>query len=203
MVRPRRGAGGEAYHIDGVTAAPVWSPDGQWIAFAKAPGEAPDEEAPDGGSRRPRREGWIAADAVTTTLDAERFDGRVVTSMRLKRDGTLAFLPHPSTRKKSQLFVVAARGGVPTQVTSLDFDVANPEWSADGQRLYFSGDPAQDDECSVEPTADLFVVAREGGEPRRLTPGPGAERAATASRDGRRLAFLFTERRGRPPTSWS
>src|SRR3954463_7929065 len=30
-------AGGEAHHVDGVTAAPVWSRDGKWIAFEKSP----------------------------------------------------------------------------------------------------------------------------------------------------------------------
>lgn len=191
--------GGEAYHVDGVAGAPVWSPDGRWIAFTKAPrDDEEDEDRPEGSGRRANRDGWIAPDAVTTTLDATRFDGRVVTSMRLKRDGTLSFLPHPSTRPKTQLFVVAATGGEAVQLTSLPFDVGNPVWSADGRLVFFGGDPAQDDERSVEPTADLFVVSRDGGEPRRLTPGPGAERAAAISRDGRRLAFLFNEGRGTP-----
>jgi len=29
--------GGEAYHIPGVEGTPVWSPDGKWIAYARAP----------------------------------------------------------------------------------------------------------------------------------------------------------------------
>ena len=90
--------GGEAYQIEGVEASPVWSPDGQWIAFTKAPGDDDDEAG--------EREGWIAPDAITNTLDPTRFDGRVVTSMRYKRDGVLTLRPHYSVQEKTELFVV-------------------------------------------------------------------------------------------------
>ena len=181
--------GGEAYRIDGVRGAPVWSPDGAWIAYA-----APPEPGPDA---RRRRAGWIAPDAVTRTLDPDRFDGRVVTSTRYKRDGAPTLLPHPSTRPRPQLFVAPASGGEPAQLTDTGFDVRDPVWSADGERIYFTGDEGQDDE-SREPASDIFVVGRDGGEPRKVTTDPGRETAPAVSPDGRRLAFLHTRGRGEP-----
>src|SRR5205823_3256827 len=59
--------GGEAHHVEGVTAAPIWSRDGKWIAFEKSPStKSEDGEA---AEARQRREGWIAADAKSHTLD--------------------------------------------------------------------------------------------------------------------------------------
>ena len=181
--------GGEAHRIDGVRGAPVWSPDGAWIAYA-----APPEPEP--GTERPRA-GWVAPDAVSRTLDPGRFDGRVVTSTRYKRDGVPALLPHPSARPRPQLFVAPASGGEPTQLTDTGFDVRDPVWSADGERIYFTGDEGQDDE-SREPASDIFVVGRDGGGPRRVTTDPGRETAPAVSPDGRRLAFLHTRGRGEP-----
>jgi len=185
--------GGEAYHVEGVEAMPTWSPDGTWIAYTKAPGG--DEEESEGGARD-AREGWIAPDALTTTLDAKRFDGRVVTSTRLKRDGTLTFLPHYSVREKSQLYVVPAEGGEPRQITSLPFDVGGVEWSPDARLLLFTGNARQDDEYNEALTGDIYVVAREGGEPRTLTTNPGSESQPAFAPDGSKLAFMQTKARG-------
>jgi dipeptidyl aminopeptidase/acylaminoacyl peptidase len=181
--------GGEAYHIEGVEGAPLWSSDGKWIAYTKAPGPADESE-------RKKRDGWIAPDAVSKTLDAERFDGRVITTMRYKSDGTLEFLPHRSVRPKTQLWVVEATGGKPRQLTSGAFDVSGVQWSKDASRLYFSGDERQDDEYNVEQTADLFVVDRTGGQPRKLTTNPGGERGPVISPAGDRIAYLYTRERG-------
>ncbi|SVA05871.1 uncharacterized protein METZ01_LOCUS58725 [marine metagenome] len=184
--------GGEVYHIDGVDSAPVWSPDGEWIAYIKEPAPVDSASAADPNERR----GWIAPNAITHTLDATRFDGRVVTSMRYKRDGRLALQPHPSVDEKSQLFLVAATGGQPMQLTTLDFNVGSIVWSPDSSRLYFTGDESEDDEYARDLTTDIYLISREGGEPNRLTSNPGAERSVAISSDGTLLAYLSTPGRG-------
>ena len=184
------GPGGEAYHIEGVEGAPVWSPDGAWIAFTRPPGDAGS------GNGEDPRAGWVAPDAVTNTLDPERFDGRVITSIRYKRDGALTLRPHPSVADKSQLFVVSSQGGTPNQLTSLAFDVGSLQWSRDGRHLFFTGDEGEDDELSQESTGDLWTVPATGGPALRLTTNPGTESSPAVSPEGQRMAFRFNQGRG-------
>ncbi len=184
---------GEAFHIEGVDAPPVWSPDGSQIAFVKAP-EGEDEEEQGGGPAA--RSGWIAPDAVSRTLDAERFDGRVVTSIRYKRDGRLSFQPHYLTQHKRQIMLVDAGGGTLLQLTRLSFNAGAPVWSEDGRVIFFTGNEREDDELNTENTGDIWAVDTRGGAVRRLTSNPGTESAPALSPDGRTMAFLSTPARG-------
>ena len=189
-----RGPGGEAFHIEGVEGDPVWSPDGSRIAYVRAPDD--DQSAGDGPDEAAGREGWIAPDAVTLTLDTTRFDGRVVTSMRYKRDGRLALQPHYLTSEKRQLMVVDAAGGTPTQLTRVSFNVGSPVWSPGGRVIFFTGDEREDDELDTENSGDIWAVDTQGGTVRRLTSNPGTESTPAVSPDGRHLAFLSTPARG-------
>ena len=179
--------GGEAYQVPGVMGSPIWSPDGNWIAYTRPP----DTGSPDNPSGH---NGWIAPDAITNTLDAERFDGRVITSSRYKSDGNLTLRPHPSTQVKHQLFIVPAGGGEPVQRTDLGFSVDSVVWSPDGERLYFTGDELEDAESNRALTLDIYIIDRADGNPRKLSSNPGSESAPAVSPDGSRLAYL--QRRG-------
>ncbi len=182
--------GGEAYAIEGVEGEPIWSQDAGMIAYTRAP-----EDSESDGEQK--RKGWIAPDAITRTLSSERMDGRVITSMRYKQDGTLELLPHPATRPRDQLFVVSALGGPARQLTDLSFEVQDVDWSADGRTFFFWGDE-RGDEPKLEATRDLYVVSADGGEVKRLTPNPGSEYAPAVSPDGKLLAYLHTDGRGTP-----
>jgi len=183
--------GGEAHHIEGVDAQPIWSRDGKWIAYEKSP------STHDEGEARNPREGWIAPDAHSHTLDPKRFDGRVITAVHYKRDGTLDLLPDPSVHAKTQLFVVAASGGSPTQLTRVKFEVGDAAWSADGRTIFFTGDEHLDDNViGREPDAAIYAISRDGGSPRKVSTMSGAHAQIAVSPDGTRLAFLRTPKQG-------
>ena len=179
--------GGEAFTIEGLDRSPVWSPDGSKIAFVREP--ITDEELP-------KRAGWIAPDAITNTLDSTRFDGRVITHMRYMRDGTSALLPHPSIEKKRQLHIISADGGEPDQITDLPFHVSNVEWSADGNHIYFSGDPEEDDEYNIDFTRNLYVIDIASGDWKKLLEREGSQSSPVVSPNGRFITFLHSAERG-------
>ncbi len=182
--------GGEAFQLEGVDRAPVWAPDGETIAFVREP--KTDEE-------RPERAGWIAPDAITTTVDSARFDGRVITHMNYKRNGRSSLVPHPSVQEKRQLHVVAAEGGEPEILTALDFHVRSVTWAPDGERIYFAGDPEEDDEYNRDLTTNLYVLNMATGEPMQFLPDmEGSQTSPEVAPDGQHLAFYHTEERGAP-----
>jgi len=190
-------AAGEAHHIDGVAGSPIWSRDGKWIAFEKAPAKADDGDA--AGDQK-HREGWIAADARSHTLDAKRFDGRVITAIRYKRDGTLDLLADPSMRTRTQLFVVPADGGQARQLTRGPVDVSGVTWSADGTTIYYTADEHEDDNIvGRDPNAAIYAIARDGGDPRRVTTAAGNHANPEVSPDGSRIAYVYTAAQGEQP----
>ena len=181
------GPGGEAFRIEGVRGAPVWSADGEWIAYLALAEDTESDE----------REGWIAPDALSNTLDPERFDGRVVTSTRYKTDGTITLRPHFSANESDDLYLVSAEGGIPRRLTALPFDKSDVRWSPGGRTLYFSGDENQNDESNNEElTRDIWAVRVTDGSVTDLTPDPGSEASPSPSPDGTRLAYIFTAERG-------
>ena len=173
------GLGGEPFHIPGVGGSPVFSPDGKWIAFTKKAAVA--KESKDGPSEFDK-------------LTQERFKGRMYDWMNFRSDGR-GYLPDPRDPKATpaaELFVVAAAGGAPKQLTNLGVDVLNPSWRADSGALAFTANTHQRDEYSYE-RADLWIVAVDG-QPRRITLDDGWHHLSPAwSPDGRFIAVLREE----------
>src|SRR5205823_13900104 len=145
---------------------------------------------------------------------------------RWSPDGSLvAFVRAAEAGKPGQLCVLPMSGGEAEKLTQLERGAASPAWSPDGSRIAFvSGtNPALDSPAKPKPKHEparvvtrpefrwnnegftdfdhrdhVWVVDREGGEPRRLTKGGRWKEWALAwSRDGRQLVFA-TDRREAP-----
>jgi len=150
---------------NGVTN-PVWAPDGTRLAFVSRVGgwQEPESEEEKQKSRPPR----------------------VITSLKYRYNGegfTYDRRPH--------VFVVAADGGDPRQITDGDWIDADPVWSPDGRLIAFAS--ARHEDRDGDDASDLWLVGAEGGEPRRVTDTAGPAGLASFSPDGRVLAYL-----GRP-----
>lgn len=152
-----------------------WSPDSTRLAFRmRAPADPPvvvtGLDAPEGSD-------WAPSPRITTRLYHER-DGA----------GRLASGYH-------QLFVVQADGGVAIQLTQGEHRIDGaPQWSADGQALFFSGNLEPDWEKSVRRSA-VYRLDVVGGHVKALTSTDGNYREPRVSPDGRRIAFVgFVDR---------
>ncbi len=172
------------------------SPDGRLVAFCVAPAGHADTIptstifiAPADGSGQPR-----------PVTDSDHNN----TWPRWSPDsGTLVFLSDRSERGSQQVHRVAATGGDPTRLTSVEGGAERPCWSRDGREIFFTarrraldGVPESDSEIKVaseeaRPRA-VAIVAATGGDIRIIGPRNGHVWAFDESPDGSKIAAIVS-----------
>ncbi|MGH7393432.1 MAG: DPP IV N-terminal domain-containing protein, partial [Candidatus Rokuibacteriota bacterium] len=191
-----------------INLSPVWAPDGRSLAFLSYRNGYPDLFRVFPYERRPDQ--TLAAFSGINSSPAWSPDGRSL-ALTLSKDGnpeiyvlTLAtgtfrrLTRHagidtepswsPSGREIAfisdrtgvpHVYVMDAEGGNVRQITSGGFHT-QPRWSPKGDVIVFT---------TRQGTHDLWAVAPDGSNPRRLTAGPGDNQGATWAPNGRHLAF--------------
>ena len=197
--------------------------DGAFAVFtAPADGDEDDEaEAKDSTAKDPYQKMPAMARppfaAITTPLDPRRFDGRHIVDLGYKANGR-GFVPNrrePRTDRPQQLWRQPFGDTAKTRLTDTPYSHRSAVVSPDGRWIAFVADArlrpdsvvrAERDSLAPLPydaardeaprnDTDIFVIAIDGGTPRRLTTLDGNEGSLAWSPDGRSLAFTSSTTR--------
>ena len=88
------------------------------------------------------------------------------------------------------LFVLPADGGTPRQVTSGDYNHSDsPQWSLDGQTLYFSSNRKENWEYDFR-NSEIYALQLSSGKITALTNRNGPDNSLAINNDGKTIAYL-------------
>jgi dipeptidyl aminopeptidase/acylaminoacyl peptidase len=208
--------------------APRWAPDGESLAFLRAPekdgrpqpaqihllsmrgGEAQaitelpraagvPAWSPDG--RRIAFASTLSPDDLGKKPDpsVRKSDVRVITKATYRSNG--GGYGDPSRRSSIWALTVAAGVQTPTRLTDGAFDAGAFTWAPDGAAIYFTSSRAEEPYYAL-PDADLYKVPSVGGEAVQVASIDGVMTKAVFSPDGSKLAFRASVN-GRPARSYN
>jgi dipeptidyl aminopeptidase/acylaminoacyl peptidase len=147
-----------------------WSPDGKFLAFSMFLEDRDpilSVKLPD----RPKGAKWADPAIIIDRLSWRR-DGR-----------------GPVPKGYSHIFVVDAElGGTPKQLTSGDYSHNDPQWSADGKKIYFSAIRKPDAEY-LNGDSEIYSVDLKTLEIKALTDRKGPDSGPQISPDGNWIAY--------------
>lgn len=154
-----------------------WSPDGKFLAFSQFVAE--ERKAPVSLKGKPAGATW--ADPAVFIDD-----------VYYRQDGAGYSKPG-----HQQIFLLSADGGSARQLTFDTFDHSGPfSWSQDGRYLYFSANRHPEHEMAPLNT-EIYRLSLENGEILALTDRVGPDHSPKVSPDGKWLAYLGYDDRGR------
>ena len=164
-------------HLDRAPANLRWSPDSKWIAFTAA---IPDEtnllpvhlpKVPKGAQ--------LAKPAV------------IVDRLSWGRDGF-----GQTVKEYNHVFLIDSTiGGMPRQVTTGNYNHADPEWSADGKTIYISGIRKPDAEY-LHGDSEIYAIDVASLDIKPLTSRKGPDNNPRVSPDGKWIAYTGNDDRG-------
>lgn len=163
--------GGEGLRITeraGGVASAAWSPDGRQIAFVGRVPTDPERDDLETGTPQPA----MHIDRLTYRHDLHGYQFGY----------------------RNHLFVIPAKGGSPTQITSGDWDVGDYVWTPDGKRLLVCGHTVDADRTYAR---ELHAISVTGRRTKTLCGLDGPISSPSVSPDGKTVAFIGNDfRRG-------